>query len=57
MDEKPGFARHLAEGDVNATPERARWQARALDPEGRRLLAEDEAVFLRQSLSTPPPCM
>jgi 4-aminobutyrate aminotransferase len=48
-----GFARHLAEGDVNTTPRRGEWQARALDPEGRRLVDEDAAVFLRQSLSTP----
>lgn len=40
------------EGDVNATPERARWVSR-LGEETRALLAEDERYFLRQSLSTP----
>ncbi len=44
---------NLAEGDVNTSPERARWQAAALDAEGRRLVAEDAALFLSQSLSTP----
>ncbi len=43
----------LAEGDVNTSPERARWQAQALDAQGRRLVEEDRRVFLSQSLSTP----
>jgi 4-aminobutyrate aminotransferase len=42
-----------AEGDANASPRRAAWQAANLGPEARALLAADEAVFLRQSLSTP----
>ncbi len=41
------------EGDVNLSPNRARWQERASCVATRALLARDEAVFLRQSLSTP----
>ncbi len=40
------------EGDSNLSPRRERW-CRKLGPEARALLAEDEALFLRQSLSTP----
>jgi 4-aminobutyrate aminotransferase len=43
----------LAEGDSNASPRRADWQARTLDAEARQLLAEDARYFLHQSLSTP----
>ncbi len=42
-----------SEGDVNGTPQRARWQAQHLDEEGRALLARDSAAFLHQSVSTP----
>src|SRR5919202_483274 len=42
-----------SEGDTNLTSRRAAWQARALDPAARALLAEDERAFLRQSVSTP----
>lgn len=42
-----------SEGDVNGTPERARWQTAHLDDAGRALLARDAAVFLHQSVSTP----
>ena len=41
------------EGDVNTTPRRAQWQARALDAGTASLLARDAAVFLRQAVSTP----
>lgn len=41
-----------SEGDVNTSPGRQAWLS-GLDPATRRLLDEDEAVFLRQSLSTP----
>jgi len=50
---KDSDAQDLAEGDVNTSPERARWQETALDATGRRLVAEDAALFLRQSLSSP----
>lgn len=43
----------LAEGDSNRTIRRAAWQEQQLDAETRRLLDEDAAVFLHQSLSTP----
>jgi 4-aminobutyrate aminotransferase len=43
----------LAEGDSNATPRRAAWQARHLDDATREMLAEDARYFLHQSLSTP----
>ncbi len=42
-----------AEGDVNLSPRRRRWQAAQLGPATRRLLAEDAKHFLHQSLSTP----
>src|SRR4051812_28468955 len=42
-----------SEGDTNLTSRRPAWQERALDPATRRLLARDEAAFLRQSVSTP----
>ena len=42
-----------SEGDSNLSPRRRRWQERHVDAESRRLLAEDERYFLRQSLSTP----
>jgi 4-aminobutyrate aminotransferase len=41
------------EGDVNFSPNRAYWAARAVGESTGALLARDEAVFLRQSLSTP----
>ena len=41
------------EGDVNTTPRRAQWQARALDAGTASLLARDAAVFLHQAVSTP----
>jgi 4-aminobutyrate aminotransferase len=42
-----------SEGDVNVSPQRAAWQAAALDAETRALLEEDARYFLHQSLSTP----
>ena len=42
-----------AEGDVNLSPLRERWQAENVGPEARKLLAEDARHFLHQSLSTP----
>ncbi len=42
-----------AEGDVNASPQRAAWQAEMLDANVRAWLAEDARWFLHQSLSTP----
>lgn len=42
-----------AEGDVNLTPRRKRWEAEQLGPATRKLLAEDAKYFLHQSLSTP----
>ena len=41
------------ESEANTTARRAEWQAAHLDPDGRRLLAEDARYFLRQSVSTP----
>jgi len=40
------------EGDVNLSPRRERW-LQGLGEQTRELLAADERVFLRQSLSTP----
>lgn len=42
-----------SEGDVNLGEQRTAWAARHVGAEARALLARDEAVFLRQSLSTP----
>lgn len=42
-----------SEGDTNLGGRRAAWQAQHLGPAGASLLARDQAVFLRQSLSTP----
>ncbi|MEZ4656347.1 MAG: aspartate aminotransferase family protein [Caldilineaceae bacterium] len=41
------------EGDVNLSTHRQGWQDAALDDATRRLLDEDAAYFLHQSLSTP----
>lgn len=43
----------LTEGDTNLGRRRALWQAEHIGSAGTALLARDEAVFLRQSLSTP----
>jgi 4-aminobutyrate aminotransferase len=42
-----------AEGDVNLSPLRRRWEEECLSPTTRALLAEDAKYFLHQSLSTP----
>ena len=42
-----------AEGDVNLTPRRKRWEAENLGAATRKLLAADAKHFLHQSLSTP----
>jgi 4-aminobutyrate aminotransferase len=42
-----------SEGDSNRTNLRQHWHAECLSDETRNLLAEDEAHFIRQSLSTP----
>lgn len=45
--------RDQREGDANLSPHRVGWTERALGEATRELLRRDEAVFLRQSLSTP----
>src|SRR3989304_7115334 len=42
-----------SEGDLNLSPERARWAAEHIDAETRLWLEEDQKYFLHQSLSTP----
>ena len=42
-----------AEGDVNLSLHRQKWQDRELDEASRALLAEDARWFLHQSMSTP----
>jgi 4-aminobutyrate aminotransferase len=42
-----------SESDTNLTSRRARWQAGALDATSRAILAADERVFLKQSVSSP----
>lgn len=44
---------HRSEGDINISALRKQWQDTHLDEETRKLLAEDERYFIRQSLSTP----
>ena len=41
------------ESEINASSQRAAWQAHHLDDAGRQLLAEDARYFLHQSVSTP----
>ncbi len=45
--------RWQADGDSNASPNRAAWRAGRADPQESRALEEDERYFLKQSLSTP----
>jgi len=42
-----------SESDTNLTSRRTAWQAKALDPTTRRILADDSDHFLHQSVSTP----
>ena len=44
---------HKAEGDINISPLRTKWQDQHIDAVTRNLLKEDEGYFLKQSLSTP----
>ncbi len=58
MDEQMSTAddphdRLRSEGDLNLSPRRAAWAGEHIDAGTRRLLDEDAAVFLHQSLSTP----
>jgi 4-aminobutyrate aminotransferase len=60
MKKKAGRARRKrdtsrlkSEGDLNLSGQRQQWLHRNIDSKTRRLLAEDEKFFLRQSLSTP----
>ncbi|RIK72035.1 MAG: aspartate aminotransferase family protein, partial [Planctomycetota bacterium] len=52
-DDSVDLSAQKSEGDLNLSPRRAEWQARALDDPTRRLLEEDARYFLHQSLSTP----
>ena len=42
-----------SEGDVNTSRHRKAWLEDHIDGSTRELLARDEKVFIRQSLSTP----
>ena len=42
-----------AEGDVNSSPGRSKWQSRHINDEARAILDRDQRYFLRQSVSTP----
>lgn len=42
-----------SEGDLNISPQRARWARDHVDPETQQWLDQDARYFLRQSLSTP----
>ena len=50
---RPASGDLSAEGDVNLSPLRKRWESENLAPATRALLAEDAKYFLHQSLSTP----
>lgn len=52
-DPSPSENDLLSEGDLNTSPARSLWQEEHLSEETKTLLARDEAVFLRQGLSTP----
>src|SRR5712671_879601 len=52
-DRKQNAPMLKSEGDLNLSPRRQRWLQRNIDSNTRKLLAEDEKFFLRQSLSTP----
>ncbi len=43
----------VAEGDINLSPLRTKWQQTHNSEQTRRLLEEDSSYFLHQSLSTP----
>lgn len=43
----------VTEGDVNISPQRGAWHAECVSDVARGELRRDEAVFVRQSLSTP----
>jgi len=43
----------LAEGDINFSEERKKWDQKVSDPETRKLLEEDSRYFLHQSMSSP----
>jgi len=43
----------LAEGDINFTEERRKWNQKITDPLTRQILADDARYFLHQSMSTP----
>lgn len=43
----------FAEGDVNNTIERRRWDSEIIDPETVQILEDDDKYFFHQSLSTP----
>lgn len=43
----------LAEGDINLSPLRKKWQSEQLDDKTLNLLERDSNVFLHQSMSTP----
>lgn len=55
MSPNPSPSQHelLSEGDLNTSPARSAWQEEHLSDATKTLLARDEAVFLRQGLSTP----
>jgi 4-aminobutyrate aminotransferase len=48
--EMPGL---LAEGDINFTEGRRKWNEKNTDPLTRQILADDARYFLHQSMSTP----
>src|ERR1051325_440766 len=49
----PELDRRRSEGDLNLSPHRRAWAAENISPDTQRLLDEDAACFLHQSLSTP----
>lgn len=54
MQSPPSDSQDLAgEGDMNTSSHRSDWMRNHVGPAARELLARDEKVFIRQSLSTP----
>lgn len=42
-----------SEGDINVSPERAKWQKRHLNDDTQKILEEDARYFMHQALSSP----
>lgn len=53
MNDQAPAKLHRSEGDSNLSPARRAWSQTQVQGDGARLVAEDSALFLHQSLSSP----